>query len=287
MRCKLCGMQVGRPKYQLDGFSVLACPSCDMVFTDLEPTRDELRQLYSLDYFSQRQEYYFENSVVDPVKGREDAQISDFKRWLELLESRKGKGRLLDVGCGMGIFLKMAQDRGWEAYGVDVSDDAVEIARNRLHVNAYAATLDEAHFADSFFDVVTLLDVIEHLPDPLMDLAAIRKVLKNDGVIFLNTPNERALLRLIAQVFYGISLGKWTYPIRKLFHEYHLYYYSAKTLEIMLRKAGFTIVYQESKSIPLVKARGSRIEKAIVQSVSVFEKLLEMEYELVVIAGRP
>jgi 2-polyprenyl-3-methyl-5-hydroxy-6-metoxy-1,4-benzoquinol methylase len=286
MQCKLCGTRVGRPKYRLDGFSVLACPSCGVVFTDLEPTRDELRQLYSIDYFSQRQEYYFENSVVDPVKGREDAQIGDFKRWLELLESRKGKGRLLDIGCGIGIFLKMAQDRGWEAYGVDVSYDAVEIARSRFHVNAYVGTLDEAHFADSFFDVVTLLDAFEHLPDPLADLAAIRKVLKSDGVLLLNTPNERALLRLMAHVLHDISLGKWTYPIRKLFHEYHLYYYSAKTLETTLNKAGFTVVYRESKSIPLVKARGTRLEKAIVRTLSTFEKLLGREYELVVIAGR-
>ena len=287
MQCKLCGTWVGRPKYRLDGFSVLACPNCSVVFTDLEPTRDELRQLYSLDYFSQRQEYYFENSVVDPVKGREDAQIGDFKRWLELLESRKGKGRLLDIGCGIGVFLKMAQDRGWEAYGVDVSDDAVGIARSRLCVNAYAGTLAEADFADGSFDVVTLLDAFEHLPDPLRDLAAIRKVLKSDGVILLNTPNERALLRRMAHVLHGISLGKCTYPVRKLFHEYHLYYYSAKTLENTLNRAGFTVVYRESKSIPLVKARGSKIEKATVRALSVFEKLLGMEYELVVIAGRP
>jgi 2-polyprenyl-3-methyl-5-hydroxy-6-metoxy-1,4-benzoquinol methylase len=256
------------------------------VFTDLQPTRQELRQLYSLDYFASRQEYYFENSVVDPVKSRDDAQISDFKRWLDLLEARKSKGRLLDIGCGIGIFLKIAQDRGWDGYGVDVSDDAVEIARNRLQVNACAGTIVEAHFADSFFDVVTLLDSFEHLPDPLKDLAAIRKVLKNDGLILLNTPNERALLRLVAHVLYGISLGKWTYPIRKLFHEYHLYYYSAKTLETTLCRAGFSVVYRESKPIPVVKARGSRLEKAIVRTSSVFERLLGMEYELVVIAGR-
>jgi 2-polyprenyl-3-methyl-5-hydroxy-6-metoxy-1,4-benzoquinol methylase len=286
MQCKLCGTQVGRPKYRLDSFSVLACPGCSVVFTDLEPTRDELRELYRLDYYSQRQEYYFENSVADPIKGREDAQIGDFKRWLELLESRQGKGRLLDIGCGIGIFLKMAQERGWEAYGVDVSDDAVEIARSRLQVNAQAGTLDEIQFADSFFDVVTLLDAFEHLPDPLADLKAIARVLKKDGVVLLNTPNERALLRRMAHVLYGVSLGKWTYPIRKLFHEYHLYYYSAKTLETTLRQAGFTIVYRESKSIPAVKARGSRLEKGIVQVVSGFEKLLGMEYELVVIAGR-
>jgi 2-polyprenyl-3-methyl-5-hydroxy-6-metoxy-1,4-benzoquinol methylase len=286
MQCKLCGTPVGRPKYRLDGFSVLTCPGCDVVFTDLEPTRDELRRLYSLNYFSAREEYYFANSVADPVKGREDAQIADFKRWLELLELRKGNGKLLDIGCGTGIFLKMAQDRGWDAYGVDISDDAVEVARSRLHVNAYAGTLDEVHFADGFFDAVTLLDAFEHLPDPLMDLAAIGRVLKKEGVILLNTPNERALLRLMAHVLHRASLGKWTYPIRKLFHEYHLYYYSAKTLEATLRKAGFAIVYRESKSIPVVKARGSRLEKAIVQALSVFEKPLGMEYELVVIAER-
>jgi 2-polyprenyl-3-methyl-5-hydroxy-6-metoxy-1,4-benzoquinol methylase len=286
MRCKLCETQVVRPTYQLDGFNVLTCSGCGVVFTDLEPTHDQLRQLYSLAYFSERQEYYFANSVVDPLNGKEDAQIGEFRRWLELLEAQKGSGKLLDIGCGIGIFLKMAQDRGWDAYGVDISDDAVEFARSRLHVNANAGTLDEIRFADGFFDVVTLLDAFEHLPDPIMDLKAIARILKTGGIILLNTPNERALLRRMAHVLYGVSLGKWTYPIRKLFHEYHLYYYSAQTLEATLRKAGFSIVYQEAKPIPVVKARGSKFEKAIVQALSGFEKLLGMEYELVVIARR-
>ena len=212
MQCKLCGCQVERPRYRLEGFTVLACPGCGLVFTDLEPTRDELRRTYGLRYFLERREYYFQNVVADPTNGREDGQIADFKQWLDWLKSLKGKGRLLDVGCGIGIFLTMAQERGWEAYGVDISEGAVEIAKSRSGVKAVAGTLTEARFPDRFFDVITLLDVFEHFPNPLIELMEIGRILKEDGLIFLNTPNQKALLRRLAHALHRLSFGRWTYP---------------------------------------------------------------------------
>lgn len=286
MQCKLCGCQVERPRYRLNGFAVLACPDCGLVFADLEPTREELRHTYGLRYFLERKGYYFRNVVADPTMGREDGQIADFKDWLDRLESLKGKGRLLDVGCGIGIFLAMAKERGWDAYGVDISEEAVEIARSRFGVKAIAGTLAEARFPDHFFDVITLLDVFEHFPNPLVELGEIGRILKEDGPIFLNTPNERALLRRMAHTLYRLSFGRWTYPIRKVFHQYHLYYYSLDTLRAILHKQGFAITHWEAKPIPVVKARGSRIEKAIVKTLSLLERMLHMEYELIAVARK-
>jgi 2-polyprenyl-3-methyl-5-hydroxy-6-metoxy-1,4-benzoquinol methylase len=286
MQCKLCETQVERPRYRLDGFTVMACPGCGLVFIDLEPTREELRRTYGLPYFLERRRYYFENIIADPDKGRADGQIADFTHWLDRLESLKGKGRLLDIGCGVGIFAKMAQQRGWETHGVDISEEAVEIARSRAGVHAIAGTLTEARFPDRFFDVITLLDVFEHFPNPTVELEEIGRILKDDGLILLNTPNEKALLRLIAHALHRLTFGWWTYPIRKLFHCYHLYYYSLDTLSAILRKHGYAIIHCESKPIPVVKARGSRIEKGIVWAISALERILHMEYELVVVARK-
>ncbi len=286
MQCKLCGCQVEQLRYRLDGFAVLACPGCGLVFTDLSPSREELQHTYGLPYFLERRHYYFENVVADPMRGREDGQIADFKHWLDRLESLKGKGRLLDIGCGIGIFAKMAQQRGWKTYGVDISEEAVQIARSRCGVNAVAGTLTEARFPDHFFDVITLLDVFEHFPNPMVELEEIARILTEDGLILLNTPNEKALLRLIAHVLHCLSFGRWTYPVRKLFHRYHLFYYSLETLRAILLKRGFAIAHVEAKPIPTVKARGSRTEKAIVRAISALERILHMEYELVVVARR-
>lgn len=286
MQCKLCGHLVDRPRYRLDGFSVMACPSCGLLFTDLNPTREQLRQTYGLSYFLERQDYYFRNVVVDPMQGREDGQIADFRRWLDRLEALRGKGRLLDLGCGIGIFLTMAQARGWDAYGVDISEEAVEMAKSRSGAKAIAGALIEAGFPDRFFDVITLFDVFEHLPDPFIELAEIRRILKDDGLIFLNTPNQKALLRCMAHALHRLSFGLWTYPVRKVFHRYHLYYYSLATLRATLRTQGFDVAHWEAKPIPVVKARGSRLEKAIVWALSALERLLHMEYELVVVARR-
>ncbi len=286
MQCKLCGYHVERPRYRLDSFAVLACPDCGLVFTNLDPSREELRNTYGLPYFLERQEYYFRNVVADPTCGRADGQIADFTHWLDRLAVLKGTGRLLDVGCGTGIFLRMAQEQGWDAHGVDISEAAVRIATRSSGVKAVAGTLTEARFPDRFFDVVTMLDVFEHFPDPAVELREIGRILKGDGLILLNTPNEKALLRRMAHALHSISFGLWTYPVRKVFHRYHLYYYSLDTLRATLRRQGFGIAYWEAKPIPTVKARGSRIEKAIVRAVSALERPLHMEYELVVIARR-
>ncbi len=286
MRCKLCGCHVARPRYRLDGFVVLACPNCGLVFTDLDPTPEELRHTYDLPYFLERQEYYFRNVVADPTGGRADGQIADFTHWLDRLESLKGKGRLLDVGCGVGIFLAMAQERGWDAHGVDISEAAVQIATRRPGVKAVAGTLAEACFPDCFFDVITLLDVFEHFPDPSVELRELERILKEDGLLLLNTPNQESLLRHMAHALHRLSFGMWTYPVRKVFHRYHLYYYSLDTLRATLRTQGFAIAHWEAKPIPVVKARGSWLEKAIVLAVSALEPLLHMEYELVVVARR-
>ncbi len=286
MQCKLCGYHVERPRYRLDGFAVLACPDCGLVFIDLDPTPEELRHTYGLPYFMERQEYYFRNVVADPTRGRADGQIADFTHWLDRLELLKGKGRLLDVGCGIGIFLSMAQERGWDAHGVDISEAAVQIATRRPGVKAVAGTLTEARFPDRYFDVITLLDVFEHFPDPSVELRELGRILKEDGLILLNTPNQKALLRRMAHALHCLSFGLWTYPIRKVFHQYHLYYYSLETLTTTLQKQGFIIVYWEAKPIPVVKARGSRIEKAIVRAFSAIERLFHMGYELVVMARR-
>jgi hypothetical protein len=102
-------------------------------------------------------------------------------------------------------------------------------------------------------------------------------------VVLLDTPNAEALIRRISHLLYGVSLGKISYPARKLHHVFHLYYYSKKTLRSIVRKHGFDIVWMRGKPIPLVKARGSALERLVVKGFSALEKRLDMQYEILVL----
>jgi len=288
MQCKICDTKINNINiiYRLEEFDVLQCPSCGLIFISVDFSAQELVQLYSKEYFELRKQYYFDNIIVNQDKGQEDENIKDFRHYLDLLEAFKNGNRLLDVGCGLGIFLCMARERGWEVYGVDISPYAAEFARQHFNLEVYATPLDKAGFEDGFFDVITLLDSFEHFPDPGPQLAVIHRILKDEGLLFLNTPNANGLLRKIAHLVYGLSGGKVSYPVKKLYHKYHVCYYTPQTLELIFKKYGFYLCRLERKVIRPIKARGTIWEKKLVQGISILERLLHLEYELIAIVKK-
>jgi 2-polyprenyl-3-methyl-5-hydroxy-6-metoxy-1,4-benzoquinol methylase len=284
-RCKLCDSVKKKVRYSVDGYDVVQCNGCGVVFLDLHDAVN-VSGLYSSDYYLERQEYYLKNSIVDPLHGFENPAIVDFREGLKLVESFKHAGKILDVGCGMGIFLSMAKERGWEVSGVDISDYAVSFARERFGLNCFVGKLKEANLPDRNFDVITLWDAVEHFEDPLEELKEIKRILADDGIILFDTPNLESLMKLIAHWTYKATGGLFKYPVKKLFHQFHLYYFSPRTLRMLLDKAGFEIIEMRKKTIPITKARGNRMEKLIVKVLSILEKATNREYELFVIARK-
>jgi 2-polyprenyl-3-methyl-5-hydroxy-6-metoxy-1,4-benzoquinol methylase len=280
----LCGSSSAAVLFRLKAINILRCGHCQLTFSDFSP--NDLSALYSDSYYQERKEYYFHNSIVDPTGGVETDSIVDFRRGLEVIESMKRPGRLLDLGCGPGIFLAMAQERGWDSYGVDVSEHAIDFAKRRFGIKAFAGQLKDAPFPSGSFDVVTLWDVVEHFPDPIRDLREVGRVLRDDGIILMNTPNADSPMRSLAWLAYVISGGRFRYPAEKLYHEYHLYYFSEATLTQLLAKAGFIPVQLTKKLIPITRARGTKLEKLAVRALAVLEKVMDQPYELVAVARK-
>ena len=100
--------------------------------------------------------------------------------------------RLLDAGCGSGRELDELAARG-RATGIDVSDVALACARRRGHADVRRAAIERLPFADATFDLVTCLDVIEHLPDDVAALAELRRVTRPDGLLVVTVPAYQAL----------------------------------------------------------------------------------------------
>lgn len=288
MQCKLCNSKEIYQKYSLREFDVLQCNGCGLVFLSRIPMDEELKAIYSPDYYLEREEYYFNNIIANPDNGKYDDNVEAFSWGLKKLNSLKpGRGRVLDVGCGLGTFLNMAKMDGWDACGVDVSPYAAKYAGEKFGIEVYNnAKLVQATFPSERFDIITLWDSLEHFPDPLGQFREINRILKDDGYIMLDVPNEGSLLRAMARFFYVVSRGGITYPVRKLYHTYHLYYYSPTVVETLLKKSGFEIISMDRKTIPIVKARGSSVEKGFVKLLSYFERGLNMEYELFIVAKK-
>jgi 2-polyprenyl-3-methyl-5-hydroxy-6-metoxy-1,4-benzoquinol methylase len=255
----------------------------------LAPDRAEsaAESLYSEDYFTEREAYFFHDGVVD-ASGQESPHIADFRAGLALIGAHALRsGSLLDVGCATGSFLSLAQAKGWECRGVEVSAFAAALARERTGCEIFCGRLEDAPFGGSAFDVITMWDLLEHLPDPLQGLEKARALLKPSGLLLVNTPNENSLLRRVARVLYRGSGGWITAPVNRLYHRYHLYYFATEALKTLLRQAGFELVEIDTKPIPMSRGRISAATRMAMRVLSVGERLLHAEYELIALARRP
>ena len=148
-----------------------------------------------------------------------------------LFESGHGR-RLLDFGCGNGLFLDIAYERGFECYGVDQAADAIKVARKKPsgRHTYYGAPEDIPGIAAGGFDVITMWSVLAHLAQPVEDLSMLRRLLAPDGVLLILTVNADSLvLKRRLETWGGFTPN-------------HLLFSSPQTLPPLLRRAGFGAV---------------------------------------------
>lgn len=169
----------------------------------------------------------------------------DAFRWrLGQIERRKRGGRLLDVGCGDGRFLAGALQRGWDAHGVDTSPGAIRSARRELGGRAVLTTLLKASYPAEHFDVVSLFEVLEHLPDVLGHLREIRRILKPEGLVCLSVPNFASLERTVFRRWWaGLDAPR------------HLQQFTPESLRFFLETSGFAVLELRSVNADRIQAR--------------------------------
>jgi len=185
---------------------------------------------YEDDYFSK-----YDLSFKDNPK------IRTFRQALVILDKIKPKqGTLLDFGCAEGNFLMLAKQKGWNVYGLDLSQFATNIARKR-GLDVLNTTIHNAKFKNESFDVITLWDVIEHLSNADEIFKEFRRVLKKGGLLIIRTPNEKSIFHQIARLSYILSFKSIKSLLKSIYHTDHLYYFSKQTLALLLRKNGFEI----------------------------------------------
>ncbi len=139
------------------------------------------------------------------------------------------QGRLLDVGCATGGLIEKAIENNFQASGVELSGWAASIAQ-KMGLDVVNKPLSKAGFAKDSFDVVTCIDVVEHVDSPRKLVGDINKVLKSGGYFCIVTPNKNSLVSRI--------LGEKWWHIRND----HIYYFSEETLSSLLEASGFEIV---------------------------------------------
>ena len=174
----------GVDRFSKSSYSLAACSNCGLIYLPSRPSINELDQHYPDDY-----EAYYQ--LEDDRIGSDQWHL---KRALNIQldfveKNRSGKGDLLDIGCATGNFLRIARESGWQVTGIEPIDKAAVIARTHFHLDVITGTLDEIQFDPESFDVITMWDVLEHLPSPKETLVKCHALLKPEGIIVLSIPN--------------------------------------------------------------------------------------------------
>lgn len=250
-KCVLCGGRLHQRYHTPDrmypipgSFCLAQCIRCGLQCLDPQPKADILGKHYPLDsYYSyqadtvtgqpmrssvrsylKEQAYNPKSRILGSILRGLAARRGDF---LPLVIRLRSSGRVLDIGCGNGKLLDQFKKRGFETYGLEISEEAASMARAKGHC-VFSQNLAHAELEGAFFDIVTMVHTLEHMADPLTIMAEIGHVLKTQGVLFIAVPNiDGVVSRLFGQWYYGIDSPR------------HLYCFSVKTLRAVAGTAGF------------------------------------------------
>jgi 2-polyprenyl-3-methyl-5-hydroxy-6-metoxy-1,4-benzoquinol methylase len=224
------------------------CSDCGFVFARKIPTLTELEEHYN---------GYGRNDFLSPIT------IKRYNEILDSFEPFRNNGRLLDVGCGIGYFLEVAKTRGWEVYGTEFTDEAVEICSKKgIIINK--GVLNVENYKPDFFDIITSFEVIEHINNPREELNNFNILLRKGGLVYITTPNFNSLLRYRLKSYYNVIV----YPE-------HLSYYTPKTLTKVFHLSGFKKIKVQATGISLTRLRTSKgtSDQAYISGNSDDEKL--------------
>ena len=151
----------------------------------------------------------------------------------------------MDVGCGIGYFLEIAKQRGWEVYGSELTDEAVRICREK-GINMHHGKLDSQLYPPGSFDVVTSFEVLEHINNPKQEVRNFHTLLRNGGIIYLTTPNFNSLSRFLLKERWNVL----SYPE-------HLCYYTPRTIQRLFNDNGFIKHRIEATGISITRLKKS------------------------------
>lgn len=240
--CNLCGTEKNHLLYTVPDLllnrpqvkaHLVQCSNCKLIYQNPRPALAEIGQHYPPEYepYADQETQTKRNWLL-----RKAIAYGTWKRCRFVTRHVSG-GRLLDIGCATGNFLRgMAEQPGeWDLHGVELSDEVAQIARERYGLQIKTGTLEQAAFPDAHFEAITLWDVLEHLHDPGATLQEIWRILKPGGLLVIRVPNQDSWdARLFGKYWAGLDAPR------------HLYVFGTETLDRALRQNGFQIIDHSS-----------------------------------------
>jgi len=236
VKCIICDIDDTHLVIKKKSFNVVRCKRCDLVYLNPRLEEQEL-----INFYNRQKESIKENiAIMQTESGHHAYNIKKFETAIRLIKSNKKHIKnIFDLGCSSGIFLHTAAQEGWKPHGSDVNRKLIEENKKKYGDQIKLQIGERIDFPDQYFDAVTLLDVIEHLPNPIRTLKEVSRVLKEDGIVVITTPNIDGFFPIITYNLFNKSIGAWDHPTPPG----HVFQFSRKTIKKIINKAGLGLNY--------------------------------------------
>lgn len=242
-KCYLCGHKEKGFVIAIDGYKILNCKICGLGFLDSNATENPSENIYSEIYWQE------DHAVKDPKN-----VIPQYIPKVNFIKKFKRQGKLLDIGCGLGYFLATAKNEGFSVLGIESSPWALDYIKKQFDIQIYPGPVENVEIDNNSIDICTMWQVIEHLKDPMQTLGKIRTLLKNEGVLILETRNYKGFdARVLKEKWNG-----WSLP-------YHLWHFDPHSFSRMIEKSGYKIIK--------IKLNHSMYVKNIIRKIPVIKLL--------------
>lgn len=222
MNCPICNNKSFSEWGRVGTYSIVKCMACGLGITSPFPTKEELTK--------SNIEIYAVEKRVQTYLSRQRYFERRYKIYIKNIQTIKKNGSLLDIGCNIGLFLNVAHQAGFTVFGVEFNKGCADYGRKYFNLDIYSDYLEALAFPDKSFDVITLFDVLEHIPDMHGFMSEVRRVLKRDGLLVLQSPN-------IDSAMANLTKSKWSW----LTPPDHLYHFTPETMIRFLSFHGFSI----------------------------------------------
>jgi 2-polyprenyl-3-methyl-5-hydroxy-6-metoxy-1,4-benzoquinol methylase len=225
--CNVCGADdytIVFPKGYAQVHQIVRCNKCSLMYANPQ-------ELIDCDAF----EEYDKKAQSDEFQqyfNKQHVQLPDNLRVLEALNGMfPQRGRLLEIGSYLGIFSDRIRSAGWDVTGLEPFHTVAEYSRKTYGLNVVEKLLPEAQFADANFDVVIMLHVIEHLPNPAEYVREIRRILRPGGMLVVETPRFDSLMFKV--------MGRRERSLSNC--DGHIYFFTVPSLSALLERNGFEV----------------------------------------------
>jgi 2-polyprenyl-3-methyl-5-hydroxy-6-metoxy-1,4-benzoquinol methylase len=229
--CPICDCSKSSFLFLKNGFDFVRCEECGCIYVNPQIQEKLLHDYYrgnDSDRFGGLSSSALWMDVIMNEKNQ-SWQRPYFEEAISILKKFKKTGKILDIGCSIGLFMEIAQKHSFSCIGLELEPNAANYARSR-GFDVRLNTIEQSNFPEKSFDIITMFGVLEHLSRPKLILDEIRRCLKPGGVVMVIVPNVYSLAAMTlhekSRMFNGRN---------------HLQYFSWKSLPEIFERTGFMV----------------------------------------------